>query len=575
MKFDRNSIKTILLIDLIIICSFAVIIPLFLDFFGLSIKLVFITFIGNFLIISTFIITIIDLFYLLKLKRNSYLLSSLSMSLTLSFFLLLEYCFLSDNFDIIYVWSYSNTTLPLIYKFVAIWAGEAGSIMTWMVFNTIIIFLYRLKNQNKDDIVFILSTIASLLISSIFLIILFIYNPFQAETPISFPNGFGLNPLLISPFMIWHPLFTFIAYAIFLIPFTVSIIRMLRPKLSIQNPYQKSFNDISLKFGWLVLTLSIGLGAYWAKIALTWGRYWGWDPVEIVSLVPWFFSTAYFHTITFKKNNSKLVKINVILIFLSIIFSTLITRGGGLTSLHAFTGESNLIIWALIIGLIVLVFSLYVIYETINTLSENYKKTRLFLDYLSYLCLFMLAFVCIFGLLISPLTYFLSLISNINILYVGTDYFILTTLLLASVLAASLVFCSLYGRYKLIVIVVILVIGGILQTILSFVIFFTSGVWINPVISIFIIALLSSILKLIKDFDKNKDLKQYFRINSKTYVHIGLSLILIGTLIDPGVWIFQDIFYISGFIFFMGGMIPSIFIFFFLRRNKSTQKSLE
>ena len=323
------------------------------------------------------------------------------------------------------------------------------------------------------------------------------------------------------------------------------------------------------------MTLSIGLGAYWAKIALTWGRYWGWDPVEIVSLVPWFFSTAYFHTITFKKNNSKLVKINVILIFLSIIFSTLITRGGGLTSLHAFTGESNLIIWALIIGLIVLVFSLYVIYETINTLSENYKKTRLFLDYLSYLCLFMLAFVCIFGLLISPLTYFLSLISNINILYVGTDYFILTTLLIASVLAASLVFCSLYGRYKLIVIVVILVIGGILQTILSFVIFFTSGVWINPVISIFIIALLSSILKLIKDFDKNKDLKQYFRINSKTYVHIGLSLILIGTLIDPGVWIFQDIFYISGFIFFMGGMIPSIVIFFFLRRNKSTLKPLE
>lgn len=180
----------------------------------------------------------------------------------------------------------------------------------------------------------------------------------------------------------------------------------------------------------------------------------------------------------------------------------------------------------------------------------------------------MLAFVCIFGLLISPLTYFLSLISNINILYVGTDYFILTTLLLASVLAASLVFCSLYGRYKLIVIAVILVIGGILQTILSFVIFFTSGVWINPVISIFIIALLSSILKLIKSFDKNKDLKQYFRINSKTYVHIGLSLILIGTLIDPGVWIFQDIFYISGFMFFMVGMIPSIFITSFLVKKK-------
>ena len=568
MKIDHYSLKKIFIIDLIVIISIVIVIPLVLDLFGLNIKILVISFIGNLLIISTIIITIFDLFYLLNFKRNIYLLSSLSMTFSISLFFLLEYCFVNDYFDIIYVWSYSETTLPLVYKFVAIWAGEAGSIMTWMVFTSIVIFFYRLKNQNRHDVVFILSTIVSILITSVFLIILFTYNPFQIETPI-FPDGLGLNPLLISPFMIWHPFFTFIAYAIFLIPFSVSIIRVLRPNLALQNPYQKSFYDFSLKFGWLVLTLSIGLGAYWAKIALTWGRYWGWDPVETVSLIPWFFSTAYFHTITFKKTNSKLVKINGILIFMSIVFSTLITRGGGLTSLHAFTGESNLIIWTLIVGSILVVFSLYVIYETLNSLSENYKKTRLFLDYLSYLCLFMLAFVCIFGLFISPLTYFLSLFSNINILYVGTDYFILTTLILASVLATSLVFCSLYGAYKLKVIAIILVIGGIVQTILSFVIFSTSGLWINPVISIFIIALLSSILKLIKDFDKNTNLKQYFRINSKTYVHIGLSLILIGTLIDPEVWIFQDIFYISGFIFFMSGIVPSIFIFFFLKRNKS------
>ena len=575
MKFDHNSLKKILLIDLVVILSIVIVIPLVLDLFGLNIKMLVISFLSNLLIIFTIIITVVDLFYLIKVKRNFYLLSSISMSFTISFFLLLEYCFLNDYYNFIYVWSYSKSTLPIVYKIVAIWAGEAGSIMTWMLFNSIIIFFYRLKNQNKDDIIFMISVIISLVISSVFLIILFSYDPFQMETPIIYPNGLGLNPLLISPFMIWHPLFTFIAYATFLIPFTVSIIRILSPNQSLQNPYQKSFYDFSLKFGWLVLTLSIGLGAYWAKTALTWGRYWGWDPVEIVSLIPWFFGTAYFHTITFKKTNSKLVKINGILIFLSIVFSTLITRGGGLTSLHAFTGESNLIIWTLIVGSILVGFSLYVIYETFNSLSENYKKVRLFLDYLSYLCLFMLALVCIFGLLISPLTYFLSLFSNINILYVGTDYFILTTLILASVLATSLVFCSLYGTYKLKVIAIILVIGGIVQTIISFVVFSISGVWINPVISIFIVALLSSILKLIKDFDKNTGLKQYFRVNSKTYVHIGLSLILIGTLIDPGVWIFQDIFYISGFIFFMSGIIPSIFIFFFFRKNKLKRKSME
>ncbi len=569
MKFDHYSLKKILLIDLIVILSIVIVIPLVLDLFGLNIKVLVISFIGNILIISTIIITVVDLFYLLKFKRNFYLLSSLSMSFTISLFLILEYCFLNGYYDFIYVWSYSKSTLPIVYKIVAIWAGEAGSIMTWMLFNSIIIFFYRLKNQNKDDIIFIISVIISLLISSVFLIILFSYDPFQIKTPIINPNGLGLNPLLISPFMIWHPLFTFIAYAIFLIPFTISVIEIIKPNKSLENPYQKSFYDFSLKFGWLVLTVSIGLGAYWAKIALNWGRYWGWDPVETVSLVPWFFSTAYFHTITFKKKNSRLVKINIISIFLSIIFSTLITRGGILNSIHGFTGKNNLVTWTLIIGSALIIFSLYVIYISLNSLSEEYKKTRLFLDYLSYLFLFMLAFVCIFGLFITPLSFFLSNFFNFNKILVGEDFFILTTLILASGLAITLIFCSLYGIYKLKWITVAIIIGVIFQSFISLVVFLLSSTWINPLIAVFILAFLTSVLKLIKDFDSSKGIKKYFRINSKTYVHLGLSLILIGTLIDPETWFFQDIFFISGFMFLVSGIIPSIFILFFLKRIKA------
>ena len=567
MKFDRNSLKTILLVDLIVIFSIVVVIPFILDFFGLNFKLLAISLMGNILIISAIILTLVDLIYLLKLRRNFYLLSSLSMSFTISLFLLLEYCFLNDYYDFIYVWSYSKSTLPIVYKIVAIWAGEAGSIMTWMLFNAIIIFFYRLKNQNKEDITFIISVIISSLVSSVFLIVLFSYNPFQLQTPIINPNGLGLNPLLISPFMIWHPLFTFVAYAIFLIPFTISIIEIIKPKISLENSYQKSFYDISMKIGWLVLTVSIGLGSYWAKIALNWGRYWGWDPVETVSLVPWFFSTAYFHTLTFKKRNSKLVKINIISIFLSIIFSTLITRGGGLNSLHAFTGENNLVIWTLVVGLTLIIFSLYVVYTTLNSLSEEYKKIRLLLDYLSYLFLFMLAFVCIFGLFINPLSFFLSNFISMNIIFVGTDFFIITTLILASGLAITLIFCSLYGLYKLKLIATLIAIGIIFQSIISLILFLSTSFWINPLIAIFILSLLASILKLIKDFNTSTSLKHFLRINSKTYLHIGLSLILIGTLIEPNVWIFQDIFFISGFIFLLGGMIPSILIIIIKKRK--------
>ncbi|MFX0047382.1 MAG: cytochrome c biogenesis protein CcsA [Candidatus Hermodarchaeota archaeon] len=560
--------KKILLLDLLVILSIVIVLPLVLDLFSLNIKVLTISIIGNLLIISTIIITAVDFFYLLRFRRNFYFLSSLSMSFTIALFFLLEYCFLNDYYDFFYVWSYSKSTLPLIYKFVAIWAGEAGSIMTWMLFNSIIIFFYRLNNQNKEDIIFRLSVIISLLISTIFLIILFSYDPFRIQTPLIFPNGLGLNPLLISPFMIWHPLFTFIAYAIFLIPFTISIIEIIKPNISLENPYQKSFNNFSIKFGWLVLTIGIGLGAYWAKIALTWGRYWGWDPVETVSLVPWFFSTAYFHTMTFKKKNSRIIKINVILIFLSIIFSTLITRGGGLTSLHAFTGENNLVIWTLIVGSALIIFSLYIIYNSLNSLSEEYKKTKLFLDYLSYLFLFMLAFVCVFGLFVTPLSFSLSYFFSLNIILVGPDFFIITTLVLASGLAITLIYCSLYDIYKLKWITVVILTVILIQSILSLLTFLLSTFWINPLIAIFFLALLISIFKLIKDFDSKKGIKHYFRINSKTYIHTGLSLVLIGTLIDPGAWLFQDIFYISGFIFLISGIIPSLFILFFLKKNR-------
>jgi hypothetical protein len=180
----------------------------------------------------------------------------------------------------------------------------------------------------------------------------------------------------------------------------------------------------------------------------------------------------------------------------------------------------------------------------------------------------MLAFVCIFGLFVTPLSFFLSNFFSFNIILVGADFFIMTTLILASGLAITLIFCSLYGRYKLKWITVAIIIGLIVQSIISLLVFLLSSIMINPLIAIFILSFLTSILKLIQDFDSSKGIKHYFRINSKTYVHTGLSLILIGTLIHPEAWLFQDIFFISGFIFLIGGIIPSTFILFFLRKKK-------
>ena len=559
---------------------FAIFLPV-LNLFPAHIRILTIGYLGNALIISIIVITILDIILLIGKRINYTPLVFLSMTLSVSLFLLVEYCFINDLFEFFYIWVYSEVSQPLVYKIVAIWAGESGSIMTWMVLNSIVLFFYRIKNHDKEDYNFILSCIIGLVVLTVFLFILNSLNPFNQISHIilaAFPNGNGLSEVLYSPFMIWHPFFTFLAYAVFLVPFSIVIAEILLKVVSkidflnvrneikqnneLKNSYQKTFNDFALKFGWLVLTLSIGLGAYWASIALSWGRYWGWDPVETVSLLPWLFSTAFFHTVSFRKSNKKQYKIAIVLIFLSILFSTLITRGGGLASLHAFTGGQGLIIWVIIVGTLLLILTLYVINDVITHLLEDYKKTKLFLDYLNYIFLFLLSFICIVGLFIPPLTFFLAEFMNIIPIFIEEVFYITALILPAIGLAITLIFCSLWDDFKLKSITMALIIGvgvaiiiGVLTNlaIIAILIFSYSGV--------------AAIVSIIKHLSFKKGFIQFFRINSKKIIHLGISLIFIGFL--TGIRLITDIILISAFFLLLIGIIPSIFMVFYRKKRSN------
>ena len=574
MKLNLLSTKKIILLNLGVIVGLFLFTPLLLDLIEINSRILLIMYLGTFLMVILVVLMIFDIAFLVVKKQNYYILSLLNMSITLLLFLLMIYSFLNNIYEIVYVMNYSNSTLPLIYKIVMIWAGQDGSIMTWMLFNSIIINFFRNKNQNKEDLVFIRSVILSLIISVVFTIILFLMNPFEVKSPPAWLNGnlTGSFDILLSPFMVWHPFFTFIAYAIFLVPFTIIIAEFITRNTKLINSYQQNYYDFSLKFGWLVTTLSIGLGAYWAKIALSWGRYWGWDPVETVSLVPWFFITAFFHSIIFKKKNPNLIKINVISIFLAVIFSTLITRTGNLSPLHSFAGGSELVIWVVVVGFILVGLSLYVIYIVLDYLMEEYRKKKLFFDYLSYILLFGLSFVCIFGLFIPPFTLLLSSYFPINVIYIGSEYFIVTTLILAVGLALSLIFCSLWEYFEIKWIALIVIVGVSIQSIISIALLFTSGIWINPIMIIYFISIFASIFKLTNNFNVKKGFKHFFRLNSKTIIHIGISFILVGLIIDPNIDLFQDIFFITGFFLLLIGIVPSIFTVFLIKKVSSEEE---
>jgi len=575
MKLNQVSIRKIILLNLGIIIGIILITPMLLDLIEINSRILLISSLGTTLIGLLIVLMVFDIYFLVFKKQNNFEYIILNMSISILLVLLMIYSFLNNIFELVYVMDYNNASLTLIYKVVAIWAGQEGSIMTWMLFNSLIINLFRIKNQNKEDLVFIRAVIISLIISVIFSILLFSMNPFNIDLTPTIPGGRGLNPLLISPFMIWHPFFTFISYAIFLVPFTVIIAEIITRNSLLPKSYQRNFYDFSLKFGWLVSTLSIGLGAYWANIALNWGRYWGWDPVETVSLIPWFFITAYFHTIIFKKKNPTLIKMNVISIFLAVIFSTLITRTGGLSPLHSFTGGAELVIWVVIVGLILVCFSLYVIYIVLDYIMEAYKNKKLFFDYLSYIILFGLSFVCIFGLFIPPFTLFLSTYFPINVIYIGSEYFIITTLILAVVLALSLIFCSLWEYFALKWIALAIVIGVSIQSVFSITLLFTLGIWINPIMIIYFISIFASIFKLTNNFNVKKGFKYFFKLNSKTIIHAGVSFILVGFLNNPDIDVFQDIFFITGFFILLVGIIPSTFTVFFVKKDNKVSLSEE
>ncbi len=572
-KKEKLNSETLLIIITFfsILITINIIIPSIMSFFDLNSRLLFIYSFTTVLMISIIILIVIDLIFLVE-KKNYPLISFITTALIISVFLLLAYCFLFDLFDVFYVWNYSESTLHPIYKFVAIWAGPEGSLLTWIVCNFIFISFFRIKNKNKDDSVFIGAIIISLTVSITFMAILIFLDPFKIVHPTIFPLGRGLSPILRSPYMIIHPIFVFLGYAVFLIPFSVIISEIISKNSKLKTPYSKSYFDFTMRFGWLVISLGIGIGAYWASLASGWGRYWGWDPVETVSLIPWFLSTAFFHAKIAKTENKYLIKFNVLLIFLSMIFSTLITRGGGLNSIHSFAGGEALIIWVAIIGIIILAFSLYIIYNILNQIIEEYKDTRKLFNYLSYIFLVAFVFICTIGLMMPTFSYFLSYYTGSDIIYIGASYYSVIGLVLAAGLAISLIFCSLINHVKIKWISLLIIIGFIFFGIVSLIIFLINpNMFINPVISIYLISIFSTIYNILKNFTFKNGAKNFFKINSKNVIHLGLSLLLIGTLVSNW-FLIQSIFFISGFFILISGIFPSIIVIFIVKNVPETKQ---
>ena len=262
----------------------------------------------------------------------------------------LVYLFFSDNYSVAYVVEHSNRDLSTFYKVAALWSGQEGSLLFWSFLLSIyvvsVLLVYR--NKNGELMPYVGVILAGV---QIFFLTLnnFVASPFQALGVsnasgllhfVARTDGNGLNPLLQYPEMVIHPPNLYSGYTGFTIPFAFALAALLA-----RYPGEKWIH-LTRKWtmiAWGFQTCGILLGAHWAYAVLGWGGYWGWDPVENASLLPWLSGTAFLHSVMMQEKRGMMKVWNVWLVFttfLLCILGTMLTRSGVVSSVHAFAQSS-------------------------------------------------------------------------------------------------------------------------------------------------------------------------------------------------------------------------------------------
>lgn len=274
----------------------------------------------------------------------------------LGIFFLLIFLFKAQYFEYHYIWRHSSRELPWYYILSAMWEGQEGSFILWILWHSILGFILWLKpTENKIGAVSILMLIQVLLLTMILGVDiggkLIGMNPFillrqEMQIPIlSNPNylslikdGNGLNILLQNYWMVIHPPVLFLGFAATSIPFCFALASLLKRDFTTWTKDVATWSLLALA----VLGAGILMGGRWAYEALSFGGFWAWDPVENASLVPWLFLLAGLHTLLIYRATGHSLKATYLLFTLAfgfILYSTFLTRSGilGDTSVHSFT----------------------------------------------------------------------------------------------------------------------------------------------------------------------------------------------------------------------------------------------
>jgi len=297
-------------------------------------------------------------------------------ALSILVFILIRALALND-FRFGYVAQYSSSTLPWYYAISSLWVGQAGSLLLWSWFLGVVALLYRFwprkQLDSSQDVTF-----AVLLAYLAFLMVIMIFGADPMEASLSIPReGAGMNPILRHPAMLVHPPVVFLGYAIWAVPFAMALSALLTGR--IDRRWFEQARRWTL-CAWTILGLGILLGAKWAYDELGWGGYWGWDPVENASLMPWLAGTAMIHCGLAWQYRGLLKKTTLLLAIVTFAlcnFAAFLTRSGIFGGLHEFSQSP--IGWLFLLLMVMLaIMAAILIPLRRNALSADHQISSLF-----------------------------------------------------------------------------------------------------------------------------------------------------------------------------------------------------
>ena len=248
----------------------------------------------------------------------------------------LVYAFVVSDFSVLLVADHSHTLKPLVYKISGVWGNHEGSMLLWVLVLALYAALVAALQRGGARLTSVALGVQGLLAVAFLLFILLTSNPFLRLDPMPF-EGAGLTPLLQDPGLAMHPPMLYVGYVGLSAAFSYAAAALLVG----EDGWARAARPFML-IAWIALTAGIALGSWWAYYELGWGGFWGWDPVENASLMPWLIATALLHSALATEKSGAFRTWTLLLAiagFSLSLIGTFLVRSGVLSSVHAFASD--------------------------------------------------------------------------------------------------------------------------------------------------------------------------------------------------------------------------------------------